>query len=176
MYFNILYWILILTIVVSTVLLGSEWSSWGCCRFGADKLSFFYPHGWSNVLLNSTCICAVGSPLWIFHNSKACRLEKVWVPPLTTSSTLIQLRLLFGWSYMRATHSTLHTCHLWLHPTHFLIDNPTIVYFLSFFFQFFILRLYPWHTCTFFCWDQPPPHTHTHTHIYLLKAWPKISL
>ena len=111
MYFNILYWILILTIVVSTVLLGSEWSSWGCCRFGADKLSFFYPHGWSNVLLNSTCICAVGSPLWIFHNSKACRLEKVWV--LTTSSTHIQLHLLFGWSLHESnSFYTPHSTHV----------------------------------------------------------------
>jgi len=120
----------------STILLGSERSSWGCSRFIADKLSLFYPHGWPNVLLNSTCFCAVGSPLWIFHNSKACRLEKVWLPTFTNSCNHFHNSNSFYSPHYAIFCSTLL---IFQFITHLLFAHS-----LFLFLQFFILRLYPW--------------------------------
>lgn len=151
-YISIWYWLLILWNMISIVLLGSEWSSRGCCRFGADKFPFLCPCGWSNDLLHSTCICTMGSPLRVLHNSQICGLDKVWVS-LLTSSSHIQLSVHFGLSCMKATHSTIHCpqiFHLWLNSTCFLCNDPTAVYFS--FLRFSVLRLFiSFVTCIYLC-------------------------
>jgi len=86
---------------------GSKWSFWGCCWFDSDKLSFLNSHKWAYVLFHSTCIFAVGTPLWIFYHPQECGLDQVLtqkflVPPkylhsLVSVNEMIVFTLLCSW-------------------------------------------------------------------------------
>ena len=71
------YIVFFLPLTLST---GPKRSPWSGCRPYSDELSVFDSHGWSNVVYNTSCFCAMDSSFWVPNYSKGCALEQVLLP------------------------------------------------------------------------------------------------